>query len=64
MSRKHKAVWMASRARNKQRAQPQSNTLPNDIERGQESEETANNAVIEIFVHREAKHGLALRVAL
>jgi hypothetical protein len=36
----------------------------NDIERGQESEQTADNAVVEVFVHREAKHDLALRVAL
>ena len=36
----------------------------NDIECGQESQQTADNAVVEVFVHREPKHPLALRIAL
>ena len=36
----------------------------NDIECWQESEQTAHNAVVKVFVNRKAKHVLTFRVAL
>ena len=36
----------------------------NEIECWQEPEQAADNAVVEVFVHRKAKHILGLRVAL